>query len=685
MGSGNTKTIKLEYAERPNNNEEGEIKVNKKNTEENNNEEIKKENNSQEENILRDSTIPEKKITVIIPLTIGTWEKSYNIETTLNKIASDFKQENNMSNIQKNFFIEFSFQNNPIDMDETPLKSLVNEDTTTIHIAQEIKSVPGTDNLDENIDIVGKPFSDPFQIFTFEIKEKTIKTILFNADKIKEQKLDKFGIDSAYCNGNNYLYLSGGQDKATNEIIGLFWEIDLKNKLFSPPVKIFPKKNHSMIYIEKKVYIIGGDSVYSMFYDTDTKEIKQISNLNYKRFEPSLITHDNYLFCFDTSKKYTNNFENIFNFERIDLYTESAQWELINPNISPNALNLVFSQKFFGVVEDFRQNIIFVGGIYDNDNDNDKNKEDNISNIERMNIQYNINKNMIEKSDIEYKDISFSEKAFYPFNNITYYIIPNFNKRSPKIIYFYKDKNIIEIKSYHHKKKLNLVKISSIKQSFEGLNLNMEKSDDINLSKKSLPNNIDEEIKISNKDNNLTSHFVPGLEEKKDINIPNLNNSNDTIKEIDENNEINNHKNDLEKSEEDDKNNINNEEKKTNIEEIPPDNNKDIEPKNEENNLNNKSDNDINKEKNILNTDIKQSRNLIKSFYIEKPEVFITNYHPSIDVQSKYTIPISNTYIKKNRMRRINPPIKINIKDLKKRIKNIKKSEIKKFGKNKNY
>ena len=642
MGSGSSNTIKLNSDENQNNhknNEEGnknndEKKEEDNNNHNNNNNEEKKENNSQKENAQKESDITDKKIKVTIPLTSGTWEKIYSINTTLNQIASDFKEENNMNNIQKNFYIEFSFKNEPIAMDKTKLKSLINEEITIIHITQEIKPIPGTEILDKNeiIEIVGKPFSDPFQIITFEINEKVIKTILFNEEQIKEQQLDKFGVDSAYCNGNNYLYISGGLDQASNEIIGLFWVIDLKKKLFNSPIEILPKKNHSMIYIEKKVYIIGGDSVNTMYYDVDNNEIKQIANLNYKRFEPSLIKHDNFLFCFDTSKKYMNKYENIFNFEKIDIYSDSAQWEVVTPNISPNSLNLVFSQKFFGVVEDFRENIIFVGGIYDNDN-----KENNINNSECKYMQYNINKNMIEKSDIEYKDISFSEKTFYPFDIKTYYIIPNFNKRSPKIIYFYKDKNIIDIKSYHHKKQLNLVKISTIKHSFEGLNLYMTKSINMNLDENNLQNNIEDKTKITNKDNNITNNYPSGVDQNKDNDL-NFNVSNDTIKEI-----------------------------KSEIEES-------IESKKSNNKINNIF---VNEEQNEIKTEIKQNKsrnNKIKMFYIENPDSFTQKYHPSLDVKSKSNIIIHNHYVKKNRMRNISPPININVKDLKKRIKKIKKN-----------
>ena len=651
MGSTSSKNINFNSVEKQNNhinNEEG-IKNNdiKNEEEKNNNKEEKKENNSQEENIQKESGIPVKTIKVNIPLTFGTWEKSYNINTTLNQIASDFKEENNMNNIQKNFYIEFSFQNEPIDMDTTKLESLINEETTIIHIAQEIKPIPGTNILDKNeiSNIVGKPFFDPFHIITFEAKEKIIKTIIFNKEKIKEQQLDKYGVDSAYCNGNNYLYISGGLDQATNEIIGLFWAIDLDKKLFNSPIEILPKKNHSMIYIEKRVYIIGGNSVNAMYYDVDNIEIKQIANLNYKRYEPSLIKHDNFLFCFDTSKKYMNKSENIFNFEKIDIYSDSAQWEIITPNISPNALNLVFSQKFFGVVEDFRENIIFVGGIYDNDH-----KENDINNSVHKYIQYNINKNMIEKSDIEYKDICFSEKTFYPFDIKTYYIIPNFNKRFPKIIYFYKDKNIIDIKSYHHKKQLNLVKISSAKQSFEGLNLRLNNSDDMN--ENDIQKNTEDKIKISNV-------------------------SNDTIKEI--KSEITNKDNNINNNDNEIKNTI---EKSINLEKIKQDNNKAteieeiIKSKNENVKINNKIDNEINKEQNELQTEIKQNKsrnNKTKLFYVENPDYFTKNYHSSLDTKSKSNAIIHNHYIKKNRMRTISPSIKINVKDLKKRINKVKK------------
>ena len=487
MGAENT--IKLKYKDRPTQVDNKQI------------EGLPQNNHEQSNN-------PDSKlITVIIPLISGgCWEKHYDIETTLSQIALDFRRDNNMNSIQKNHYIEYSYKNNLLDMDSTPLKSLIDGEATTIHIAQEIKSIPGTEKLekDEIIEIVGKPFYEPFQIFTFEVKQKIIKTRNYNPIKVREKKLDKFGITSTYCNGNNHLFISGGMDPITNEIIGLFWDIDLKRNSDLSPIKMYPKKNHSMIYISKKVYIVGGDDVNTMYYYEDNKEIIRWANLNYRRFEPSLIKYDNYLFCFDTSKKYINNFDHLFNFEKIDLYSSSAEWELIKPNISPNIVNCLFKQQFFGVVKDFKDNIIFVGGIYDND------IKENINNEEVMNLQYNITKNIVEKSDVKYEDLTFTEKSFFPIDDKTSFIVPNFNKRSPKIVYFYKDKNLLETKIYHPnshlKKKLNKIKTTQLKPNFIGLNFDMPNPQNINSIKEGPIidniNNIDN-IDYNAKNNNI--------------------------------------------------------------------------------------------------------------------------------------------------------------------------------------
>ena len=473
---------------------------NEKNNKENKiiNKEMKEQNN---ENIIQKSNTmqSQKTVTILIPLNSGYWEKSYNIETPLNQIASDFQEESNINNDKNNnYYIEWTYKDNPIEMNSNPLKSIINEETNKIYLMNKIKPISGKENLEMNIsiDIVGKPSSDPFEILIFEPKKKVIKTRLYNQEKIKEMGLNRYGVDSAYCNANNHLYISGEVDQSGAESIGLFWDIDLMNNLFNAPIKMLPKKNHSMIYIEKKVYIIGGNDINTLFYDEEDKDIKQWFNLNYRRFEPSLIKHDDYLFCFDTSKRYMNNFSNDFDFEKINLKTNSAEWELVKPQISPDVYS-VFSQKFFGIAEDLNGNIIFLGGMMDiDDKKNDKNNE-------CMNIQYNTNKNIIEKSSIEFKEISFNGKTFLPLNNKTYFILPNFNKHSPKVIYYHRDKNFVEINEFHtsssNKKDLEKVRATQIKPSLNGLIFDQPTSHRGNSK-----SNID--IKINVNDNKLNNN-----------------------------------------------------------------------------------------------------------------------------------------------------------------------------------
>ena len=64
-------------------------------------------------------------------------EKEYNIDTFLNQIENDFKQENNLKNLKKNHYIEFIFNNSPLQMDFKALSSLVVEGQKELILFQE--------------------------------------------------------------------------------------------------------------------------------------------------------------------------------------------------------------------------------------------------------------------------------------------------------------------------------------------------------------------------------------------------------------------------------------------------------------------------------------------------------------------------------------------------------------------
>ena len=424
-----------------------------------------------------------KLVQITIVLKSGkVWDKTYNIEETLSKIENDFKIENDMATINKNYYIEMTYNNSIIEMNSTTLKKFMKENnidnSSSITINQEIKPKKADKLLDslEICDIFGKPLFNPFKILIIERKQKlSLNTKTYQENLISEVKLNKFSIESAYCNGNNHLYISGGLDPSLspNETLDLFWDIDLQSDNLDLPIKIQPKKNHSMIYANRKVFMIGGNDEKTIVYDIGSKTISNLCDLKIKRFEPSLIRHDNYLFCFDSSKK---NNDDSFSFERLDLNNlAKPSWEIIIPNISPNLGESIYSQKFFGLVEDYNQNIIFIGGIYDKSTNYDS--EDN--NMKIMNTRYNIAKNILEKSDIPFKEISLSEKAFLPLNDKVFFIIPNYSRKTPEIIFYNRDKNEVQISSYKSdsqnktRKKKNINPNLLIKNTFFNINFDM--------------------------------------------------------------------------------------------------------------------------------------------------------------------------------------------------------------------
>ena len=460
------------------------------------------------------NSLSTRLVTIKVPINDTLWEKQYNIEATLEQVANDFKSANEMDIIQKNHFIEWRYKDQIIKMDTRKIKSFLPDENMQnippIVLEQEIKLIEGEEINLEICRIVGKPFYNPFEIYTFEPSRNLIRFKRYSQNLIAEKELDKFSIESAYCNGNNHLFLSGGLNPNNQGGLDLFWDIDLGTDDLSSPINMVPKKNHSMMYDDKKVYIVGGEDEKTLFYDTETKNMNKIANLNIKRFEPSLIRSDNYLYCFDTSCRKNNN---KFSIERINLNNMAqSKWEIIYPNISPQIGDKVYNQKFFGIIEDYKRNIIFLGGIYDN-TQNKTGEENNPI----MNMKYNINKNTIDNSDIPFQEVSFGEKTFLPMDYKNYFILPNFPKRLPNVVYFEKEKNLFKISSYksnprNQKKKDDhntRLFSSKIKASLFGLNFDMpglHKEIDINMNNNiefpTQHNNINNNYEINNFKNN---------------------------------------------------------------------------------------------------------------------------------------------------------------------------------------
>ena len=461
-------------------------------------------------------TKTDNKVFIKIPLENGGfWQKEYFQNDLIGNVVNDFKAENHVD-IPQDYFLDWNFKNKSLKMTDK-IKTLLNQEIPTVCINQVIKKKPIKINYEDNIpDLVGKPFNDPFEVFLFTKEDKSLKIQTYDPITVNNLNLNYYSPSSSYCNGNNHLFISGGEDK-NGEIIDNFWEIDLRNQNIAEPIKIPPKKNHSMIFIPNSyVFIVGGNDTKTFYFNTENAEVCDWANLNRIRTEPALQRISNNLYCFDNINKGDND---IFTIEKTELNSNKPEWILLTPKFNFNMENeLKLNQKFFGVSKDEEENIIFLGGNIDNYNQND----------EVYNYKYNTNLNTIELSNIPYRKYNFKEKTFLTYRKNIDYILPDFNKQHPEVVFFVKKNNRIEAIDYEPK--LN-PQLKSLKPPLTDFKY------DFNMPNVAIPDpitdfNLDQQdLKINTEiQNNFNSNI------KMNINEPSFQDNN--FKNQNENNEI---------------------------------------------------------------------------------------------------------------------------------------------------
>jgi len=229
------------------------------------------------------------------------------------------------------FFLDFSFQNKALKTDE-PISYLLTYQIPIIYINQLIKKKPlkFIHSTCTPYNFVGRPFPSPFEVFLYSSNDKSLTIQTYDADTINDLFLNEFCKSSAYCNGNNHLFISGGE-RENGELIDNFWEIDLSEQIIAEPTKIIPKKNHSMIFIpDKYVFIVGGNDQKCFYFNTETAEVEDWANLNKIRLNPALILIKQNLYCFDNSNNKNNE---QFTVEKTDLDSLIPEWILLKPKI----------------------------------------------------------------------------------------------------------------------------------------------------------------------------------------------------------------------------------------------------------------------------------------------------------------------------------------------------------------
>ena len=455
--------------------------------------------------------IDKNRVNVKIPVNKKKlWQKEYNNNELIETVINDYIKENKL-NLPNDFFDELRCFNYKVSMKD--------QISTLIPIDDESKDIyQGNDLSSKNIDlshlnekyteIVGKPFCDPFEIFCFYKSQRKFRILHYNNDLIQKTNINKFNKTSAFCNGWNHLYISGGEGCEN-----LFWDINLKKNLIHDPIQIPPKKYHSMIYIPKSiVFIVGGDNSDTYYYNLKLKKIVNWGKLNMIRIEPALQIIKNKLYCIDSIKNL-----NTISYEMTDLTSNEGRWKIIMPKISYNISNLNYYQQFFGICKDKEDNIIFLGGKFSNNNiNNDKNS---------MNFMLNTLNNTLGVSKVKFKSFNLKEKCFCPFNKLYDFVLTDFPRESPQMAFYNKKKGKVELINFSPD---DISKKSGVSSGINPQNqLNNNTS---NISPSYINNNLNNQ-NVNNTDlqNGIFVSFRPQEKSLTNANIPVLNNQNNKI------------------------------------------------------------------------------------------------------------------------------------------------------------
>ena len=155
----------------------------------------------------------EEKVFIKIPLESGGfWEREYFQNDLIGTVINDFKEENHVD-IPMDYFMDWNCKNKSLKMTDK-IRTLIVPQIPTICFNAEMKKNPLEVNEKDIIpQLVGKPFNNPFEIFLFKKSDKILKIQTYDENIIENLGLNDYSPSSAYCNGNNQLFISGGKTK----------------------------------------------------------------------------------------------------------------------------------------------------------------------------------------------------------------------------------------------------------------------------------------------------------------------------------------------------------------------------------------------------------------------------------------------------------------------------------------
>ena len=388
-------------------------------------------------------------------------EEEFNIDTTYEKIKEYFnKNIQNQQNEDENYklYLKPSYKINDIIFEkEVNIKSLLQSinisELSEIKLWLELEEKKESyniikNNLDEEINMIYKPKSNPFSIFSFNINLGIVTLVPYEENIVTLYELDKFDSFSAYCNSPNGLYLSGGNEK--NNDSNNFWIIDNNKKIINKKEMPFKKSNHSMLYLKEKLILVaGGDNLKTLFYDISQNTFISCSDLNSNHFKPALFRYNNYIYCLSDLNEKKQYFERLYINENLSL----CYWEKIYPFFG-NELDAEFNMINYGITSEQCQGCIILGG--------GKNKDNT--------YLYNVENNILSLTKGKNEKVYLEEKTFFKYELDKNYFINfsgDFEKKQEIIFLNQKNKSLLLVDVDEIDGKININKIKENNSNIE--------------------------------------------------------------------------------------------------------------------------------------------------------------------------------------------------------------------------
>lgn len=336
---------------------------------------------------------------------------------------------------------------------ETPIKNSIFEIIATyvgLDVPCTIEKIK--EEYENKTILIGCPITgtNPFEIRIYCPSSNNLSKASLSLELYPE--LSQFGDFSAYCNGGNHIYMSGGEDqKAGVENNYLSWIskfnlIDFKFTRLSNSST--PRFWHSMIWIPNNyVFIVGGNCNKSVeVINTLTDQVTEDSIMNEYHSEPSLcLVNQDYLYCF-LGFKYgaDNDYSSVI--EKCNIRAKNRKWEIVDYKFEEGVQ--LIKTRFFAVSHFSNNSILFLGGDAIDEFGNQLG-EQTVKPAYIFNPNTESIRNYFFIDNLPIKEDLFSEKFILPMkshNSSIYCVFPKQTGDLHKIILI--DREEIEVKEF---------------------------------------------------------------------------------------------------------------------------------------------------------------------------------------------------------------------------------------------